>query len=388
MYAHALRLYVRPSLIWGLLLLVGVWASPAMAQPDTPPPDQARTLSLQAAKAFKAKDYGRALDLFQKANQMVPHPNLEVNIGRCLEALGQPEQAIAHCRAALEAPNVPAATAAAAQKCVKRADDALKRPILELKSAPEGATVYIDGRRMGRTPWRGIVLPGKHRVELDLEGYARVEKLLVAERGATYPLDFTLVAAEQGALLTLDSTPQGAEVLLDGQSVGVTPIQGLQLESRTYQVELKRPGYAAQIFTITLQDGRAVERRTVLVPLDRTIGGAHGRPAWPGWALAGLSVVAVSVGAWSGSGALDSRKQADELARTSGDPSDKPRYDSLVSDMENQRILSDAMFVTGGLAAVGALTWFLWPDGGDVKVQTSPPTAPDEPTFEPGARWR
>ncbi|MFN3198557.1 MAG: PEGA domain-containing protein [Bradymonadia bacterium] len=363
--------------------------SGALAQGEqAPPADQARALSLKAAQAFKAKNFAEALEMFQQANALVPHPNLEVNIGRCFEALGQPEQALAHCRAALEAPNVPAPTAQAARKCVARADDTLKRPILELNTTPVGATVYIDGRRMGRTPWRGIIMPGKHVLELDLEGYAHVKKPIVAERGQTYNFKFNLDAAEQGALLTLDSNPQGAEVLLDGQPVGVTPLQGLQLESRTYQVELRRPGYAAQIFTINLPDGGAVERRTVLVPLDRRIGGAHGRPGWPGWALVGLSAVAVSVGAWSGSQALDARQDADELARTSGAAVDRAQYDSLVSDMENSRILSDAMFITAGVAAAGAVAWFLWPEGDDTPVQRSAPvnSNPDEPAFEPEPR--
>lgn len=381
---HRPKIFRGPLICALVLLALAVISAPASAQDSKA--DQARALSLKAAEAFKAKRHAEALELFEQANALVPHPNLEVNIGRCYEALGQPEQALAHCRAALEAPTVPEVTASAARKCVARADDTLKRPILELDSDPTGATVYLDGRRMGRTPWRGIVLPGKHRLELDREGYAHLQQEILTERGQTYTLKLSMEAAAQGALLTLDSVPPGAEVMLDGKAMGVTPLRGLQMEARTYQVELRLPGYAAQIFTISLPDGGTVERRSVLVPLDRSVGGVHGRPAWPGWALVGLSVAATGVGAWAGSEALDARQQADELARTSGDPADRPRYEGLVNDMESRQILSDAMFITAGVAAAGALAWFLWPEDDTPPVLNTSPAPADEPAFE--GLWR
>jgi hypothetical protein len=38
-------------------------------------------------------------------------------------------------------------------------------------STPTGATVAVDGRPVGVTPWTGDLLPGRHRVELSLRGY-------------------------------------------------------------------------------------------------------------------------------------------------------------------------------------------------------------------------
>ena len=39
-------------------------------------------------------------------------------------------------------------------------------------SAPDGATVTLDGRRIGVTPWSGEAVPGTHQVALELRGFS------------------------------------------------------------------------------------------------------------------------------------------------------------------------------------------------------------------------
>jgi hypothetical protein len=320
----------------------------------------ARTLSRAGAQAFRAADYETAIAKFQAANRLVPHPNLDVNIGRSYEKLGQPEQALVHCKIALNAPGVPAGTRKAARACVDRVALALARPLLEIRTQPAGAAVRVDGRLVGETPWRGGVDPGRRQLDLELAGYAPLSRAVNAERGKTYSVEETLLAAQLGGLLTVSSVPTGAAVTLDGELLGTTPIQGFQLDARAYVLEVALAGHAPQISTITVEDGKHLERTVTMVPA----GEGRGRssvPRWPGWAVAGLGVAAVGAGGYFGISALDDRQAADELARTSNAPEDRRGYDRLISDMEGNRTTADVLMVTGTTALIGGLVWAFWP---------------------------
>src|SRR5512141_1504867 len=43
---------------------------------------------------------------------------------------------------------------------------------LELRSDPPGATVVVNGRELGTTPFTGTLRPGTYDVDLTLEGHA------------------------------------------------------------------------------------------------------------------------------------------------------------------------------------------------------------------------
>jgi hypothetical protein len=365
---------VRQLLIGALIALLGAPAltlgGPAHANDDA----RAAQLAGKGAKAYRDKRYEEALAHFRAANQIVPHPNLDVNIGRCYLKLGQPEQAIINCKIALNAPGVPSATRAAAQKCVESATAELARPVLELSSSPPGASVRLDGRVVGKTPWRGDVAPGRRQVDLELDGYAPVSRTIITQRGESYPLTLVLTPEQVGAIMSVGSAPPGATVFVDGEAVGRTPLNDFQIEPGPHVVELRLNGYSAQTATVTIDDGARLDRVFTLVPL----GGAPSGPRaqWPGWAMIGVGVAAVGVGAWAGVNALDDQQAADDIARTSNLESDKARYDDLVDSMESNRTLADVFFVTGGLAVAGGMTWLLWPE-------SRPPTPDQTARFQP-----
>jgi hypothetical protein len=63
-------------------------------------------------------------------------------------------------------------------------DQARGKASLEASSAPHGATVLVDGRRVGKTPltFRGVT-PGRHLVQLALPGYATWQSHLLFRSG-------------------------------------------------------------------------------------------------------------------------------------------------------------------------------------------------------------
>jgi len=66
---------------------------------------------------------------------------------------------------------------------------------LEVDSRPRGATVLVDGRRVGTTPTRlADVTAGNHDVRIELPGYRTVRAEVTVERGRTARLAVTLEA--------------------------------------------------------------------------------------------------------------------------------------------------------------------------------------------------
>lgn len=346
--------------------------------------ERARQLSAVGAEAFRAKNYDEALAAFEEANRLVPHPNLDVNLGRTYEALGQPDQAMIHCKIALNAPGVPDNTRQAAQQCVERVQKLLTRPVLQIETRPAGATVRIDGADVGKTPWRGAVDAGRRQIDLELQGYKTSSRTLNAERGDVYPVDVTLVTANIGGLLTVTSIPTGALVFLDGDEIGPTPLRGFQVDARSYMMEVKTQGYAPEVSTITIEDGKALERVVTLVPIGGVVEPPTPLPRWPGWAMVGASAAAVGAGAYFGLQALDAHDKADEIARTSGDPEDLPRYNELKSEQEDNELAADILFIGGGALLAGGITWLLWPDPTDKSDEKPKAAQPPAETFDEG----
>lgn len=113
-----------------------------------------------------------------------------------------------------------------------------KTSFLLVKSEPPGATVLIDGKELGVTPFQDLVPVGARLVEVRLgELYGAVRKRIdLGEEGAK--LSFEL--PKQYGVLDVRSTPSGAAILIDGEPTGeVTPHVFPKRKAGTYTVELK-----------------------------------------------------------------------------------------------------------------------------------------------------
>jgi tetratricopeptide (TPR) repeat protein len=127
----------------------------------------------QGAAAYSAGRFKDAVDLFLEADALAPSAPLSFNIARAYEKLGDDSGALRWYRDYLRrAPD--AANAKDVQSTVDTLENRLaKKGVQQLTvmSTPAGATVSVDGRPVGVTPWTGDLLPGRHRVDLALRGY-------------------------------------------------------------------------------------------------------------------------------------------------------------------------------------------------------------------------
>lgn len=156
-----------------------VSAAPASAPPaattDTPMPsagdaERAKRYYELGAEAFAAQRNADAIRYFGLAAQIVPSSKLRYNIALAYEEMGDTGRALAEYRAYLRQ-EAGAEQQSEVQGRVRELEArlaALGVQQLSVSSAPPGATVIVDERAVGITPWSGELVPGRHRVMLEL----------------------------------------------------------------------------------------------------------------------------------------------------------------------------------------------------------------------------
>ena len=160
---------------------------------------------------------------------------------------------------------------------------------IRVKVSPVVGKVYLDGRLYGEQKEVVIdkVTPGaEHTLRVEADGYQAYEEKMTLEAGSTLPVPVVLTAvpatpppqtdrrdeASTGtAVLRVNSTPSGAEVVINGRVVGKTPLDwtgkaseriGLELRASGYQtvktlVNLPRSGRDSQNYTLQKQGDAA-----------------------------------------------------------------------------------------------------------------------------------
>jgi len=271
---------------------------------------------------------------------------------------------------------------------------------LRVTTAPAGATVLVDGKPVGRTPIDGApVLAGEHTIELRLERYQPATRRVAVAEGASVKLAVTLSASP--GKLDVTTTPAGAAVLLDGKSVGTTPLSVDAVTIGKHVVRIEKGGHDPVERQVEVGPGGAVVLDVPLVlsaeaqaQLDHAKTQMTRRIVMvASYGVAAATAAAGGVFLW-----LDQSKRADLNSAvetyndylhgaTVLDPAEQERLAAEVSDTDlavrqrNDRMLG---FVSLGLAAaaVGAGTWLLLSES--AATSEEPKDEPDEPD-EPGA---
>jgi TonB family protein len=126
---------------------------------------------------------------------------------------------------------------------------------IEIATDPAGAQVWVDNTDAGRSPLSlAGVRPGRHAIRVALSGFSSAELALDVPAGAfAVPLRFTLQPVS--AILQVRSDPDGAEVAIDGQRRGTTPIAALPLPPGKHRVEMTRKGFVPWAQTVQARAG-------------------------------------------------------------------------------------------------------------------------------------
>lgn len=150
---------------------------------------------------------------------------------------------------------------------------------LHLLVTPTLASVSLDGESVGVVPETGILIirdlvPGNHVVQVSKQGYATATNDVYVSKNEIKKVPITLTAADNGPL-SITSTPPGAQVILDGQPVGVTPLTLPDVSGGQHSIVLKMEGYNDYTENISVT-GEGETVAATLVPASVTGGSSIG----------------------------------------------------------------------------------------------------------------
>lgn len=140
---------------------------------------------------------------------------------------------------------------------------------LIITSTPPGATVVLDGTAKGITPLTVAGLkPRNYALIVSLKGYAPVSRTVDLSDATQGLQDFSLTQAF--GKLSIISDPTGAQVFLDGESHGVTPLQIESFPVGDYALTLKLDGNKDIVDVLSVKDGIALAKQ---YKFDLALGG-------------------------------------------------------------------------------------------------------------------
>jgi len=111
---------------------------------------------------------------------------------------------------------------------------------IEIVSEPPGATVFIDGEKVGVTPYQGQVLPGERLVKLEIASHMPAEKKIEVPVRGQVKVSESLEKVP--ARIVLTAQPAGTSITIDGVKVGVDKIDK-PIQPGRHQLSFDLEGY-------------------------------------------------------------------------------------------------------------------------------------------------
>jgi hypothetical protein len=120
----------------------------------------------------------------------------------------------------------------------------------------------VDGRDVGKSPSQVELPVGRHLVEADFGSlyHKATQTVVLTPAGARIELSPRPAFGE----LLVTSVPSGAQVLLNGDVKGLTPLTLAQCPSGKHEVRVSLTGFDPAIATVEVRDGRTTSHRADL----------------------------------------------------------------------------------------------------------------------------
>jgi hypothetical protein len=185
-------------------------ASSVSAQGEDATVARARELFKRGVDAYDRGVYYEALQAFQEAYSLRPHPAVRVNIANCYDKLDRPAEAIQNFEQFLGSG---AGTSKQQEEVVKALEQLRKRVgRLLLHVSPEGAKVVIDANDPMRAPIADVVLlkAGRHQLTVSLDRHETAMRVVDVAAGGTTELTINLPRLDAEAPEVVAQAPPAA----------------------------------------------------------------------------------------------------------------------------------------------------------------------------------
>jgi tRNA A-37 threonylcarbamoyl transferase component Bud32 len=113
---------------------------------------------------------------------------------------------------------------------------------LEIKSVPEGATLFLDDKKVGKTPYtKDKITFGKHKVKLIKEGYKTLVEHVTIDKEKKFSQEYKL--EKPVGTIDIKGGPDGAKIYLNEKEKGTVPKVIKDISPGKYLLEIKLDGY-------------------------------------------------------------------------------------------------------------------------------------------------
>jgi len=150
---------------------------------------------------------------------------------------------------------------------------------ISVTGAP-GATLFMDGRELGRAPFQGEVPEGPHTFEARAAGYYATRQTSEVPYGKTLSLSLSLARARSEGKVRVIANPTDARIQIDGSPKGHGAWEGI-LPAGGHQLVVEKSGFETFAQEISLSPN---QERTVEVRLSK-------KQSWLWWTIGVAAVV-------------------------------------------------------------------------------------------------
>ena len=180
-----------------------------------------------------------------------------------------------------------------------------------ITTTPPSATATLiapNTQPLGTCPCVVNLSSGRYKLRVSLRGFRTREFDFVKQPLEQLKVPVSLVPLQTSGQLMVDSSVRGAQVRVDGQPLGTTPLaRPLDIRLGTVQVEVTAPGHQTWRQPITVGPNGITQVRAVLQPIPHAVGfrphpppvvykqpegGARPQSGW-GWTLTGIGIASV-----------------------------------------------------------------------------------------------
>lgn len=120
------------------------------------------------------------------------------------------------------------------------------------------AEIFIDKKLMGKGTWKGPLKEGRYEVEARKNRHKSTFKTITVR--ADEPQDIVLnTPTPITGKLMVSSTPLDAEILIDGEKVGMTPMTVSELIIGEHTVTLNRKNHKSETRKVTIEENKSAE---------------------------------------------------------------------------------------------------------------------------------
>lgn len=141
---------------------------------------------------------------------------------------------------------------------------------ISFTSTPPGAEVMVDGQVLGLTPYTAEILEGEHELTLKLAAHKAWQDELAVVAGQDMQIPVVTLERADG-LVFIRSQPSGANVTINGEFRGQTPVEVALPPGRAHEITLFRSGFNSASRRIETRPNEEQDITVPLIPITSTV---------------------------------------------------------------------------------------------------------------------